>query len=72
MTERTQEEWLREIDAAFNGSGTWFTSHLLRLIAKADQGNRERLRMGFPDAVAAYERWYSVPYVPTEGGDEQS
>ena len=37
--------------------GTWFTAYLLRLIAKADSVNRERLRIIYPDAVAAYEDW---------------
>lgn len=50
-------EWVMEMEAAMNNSGTWFTSHLLRLIAKADQQNRELLRRGFPYHVAAVERW---------------
>lgn len=37
---------------------TWFSAHLIRLIAKADGGNRERLRLAFPDAVEAFEDWY--------------
>lgn len=37
--------------------GTWFTSHLLRLCAKADKQNLERIRLGFPEVVAAYESW---------------
>lgn len=50
-------QWKFEMERAMSGKGDWFTSHLLRLIAKADLMNRERLRMGFPDHVAAYERW---------------
>jgi hypothetical protein len=46
-----------EMAAAMGGYGTWFTSHLLRLIAKADPQNRELLRLEFPDHVAAFERW---------------
>lgn len=38
------------------GEGSWFTARLLRLIAKADSDNREKLRMGFPEEVAAYEK----------------
>ena len=49
--------WDMEMAAAMGGYGDWFTSHLLRLIAKADKENRERIRLGFPDHVAAYERW---------------
>jgi hypothetical protein len=40
------------------GHGSWFTAQLLRLIAKADDSNRDRLRAGFPAEVEAYERWY--------------
>lgn len=49
--------WVMEMKAAMGGYGTWFTSHLLRLIANADSVNRELLRLGFPDHVAAWERW---------------
>ncbi len=38
-------------------NGTWFTAELLRLISKADLENRERIRLGFPEEVAAYEAW---------------
>ena len=40
------------------GYGDWFTARLLRLIPKADRQNRERLRKGFPEEVAAYEKWF--------------
>ena len=40
-----------------NGQGDWFTAQLLRLCAKADAFNLERLRKGFPEEVAAYENW---------------
>jgi hypothetical protein len=39
------------------GGGDWFTAQLLRLIAKADKQNREKLRLSFPDEVAAFEAW---------------
>jgi len=39
------------------GEGDWFTANLLRLIAKADSYNLERLRKGFPEAVAAVEAY---------------
>ena len=35
----------------------WFSAHLIRLIAKADQHNRERIRTAFPEHVAAFEDW---------------
>jgi hypothetical protein len=41
----------------FDGHGTWFTAHLLRLCTKADAPNLERIRAGFPDVVEAYEEW---------------
>lgn len=42
------------------GEGTWFSARLLRLIAKADMVNRERLRLGFPEHVDLYESWHST------------
>lgn len=35
-----------------------FSNQLLRLIAKADQPNLERLRTVYPEHVEAYEDWY--------------
>lgn len=52
-----EHNWKMEMFVAMNNSGTWFTSHLLRLIAKADLENRALLRLGFPDHVAAYDRF---------------
>lgn len=48
-----------------DGTGDSFTGQLLLLIAKADPGNREALRRGFPDAVSAYETWQSFRDAPT-------
>lgn len=45
------------IESIMAGHGDWFTARLLRLIAKADDGNRERIRLGFPDEVALFEKW---------------
>ena len=39
------------------GHGSWFTAHLLRLCAKADAENLERLRLAFPDVVEAFLDW---------------
>lgn len=39
------------------GEGDWFTARLLRLIAKADWENREKLREVYPEAVEAFEAW---------------
>ena len=47
------------------GDGDWFTAKLLRLIAKADLENRERIRRGFPEEVRAFEEWQ------LGGGDEE-
>ena len=41
--------------------GDWFTADLFRLIDKADRENRERIRVAFPDEVAAYEAWLVGP-----------
>ena len=47
------------LDDIIHGEGTWFTAHLLRLCAKADPVNLERIRTAFPDEVEAYEGWRS-------------
>lgn len=39
------------------GDGTWFTAHLFRLIAKADQSNRAKLASAFPAEVATVVRY---------------
>jgi hypothetical protein len=52
------------------GEGDWFTAKLLRLIAKADASNRERLRLGFPDEVAAYDAWAHGPYLTGSDGHD--
>jgi hypothetical protein len=53
------------IGAILSGHGTWFSAEVLRLCAKADRGNLERIRRAFPDHVAAFEAWRDSPY-----GDE--
>ena len=45
------------VGAIIAGDGDWFSAQLLRLIRKADFENRAKLRLGFPDHVAAIERW---------------
>lgn len=40
------------------GYGDWFSAELVRLIAKADENNREILRGAYPEHVEAYESWY--------------
>lgn len=45
------------ISSILAGEGDWFTAKLLRLIAKADSSNKERLRLGFPEEVEAYEAY---------------
>jgi hypothetical protein len=52
------------IEKILHGHGDWFTAQLLRLIMKADSGNLERLRLGFPEEVAAYEHWRTAPFSP--------
>lgn len=46
-----------DLALALGGSADSFTGQLLLLIAKADPGNRARLRRGFPRQVAAWETW---------------
>lgn len=50
-------DWYMEVEEAISGRGDWFSSHLIRLIFKADGFNRELLRSPFPDHVAAYDRY---------------
>lgn len=52
---------LREVDLAAwqSGHGDWFTVRLFGLIAKSDRGNRDRLRLGFPEEVQVVEEWYN-------------
>jgi hypothetical protein len=45
------------IGSLLAGEGTWFNAHLLRLIAKADNSNMEKLRKGFPEEVKAVEEY---------------
>jgi hypothetical protein len=49
------------IGKIIGGHGDWFTAELLRLIAKSVAENRERLRIAFPEEVAAYESWFNPP-----------
>lgn len=36
----------------------WFSAQLLRLMAKADEGNFRRLAEAFPEHAAAFQDWY--------------
>lgn len=47
MTEHDKSK-IKEI---LQGEGDWFTAHLFRLIAKADNKNRKKLYWAFPSAV---------------------
>jgi hypothetical protein len=51
----------KNIGGLIAGRGDWFSARLLRLIAKADRTNLERLRLGFPEHVAAFEAWRDEP-----------
>jgi len=51
----------QNVKAILNGHGDWFGADLLRLIARADSENRERLRLAFPSHVEAYEAWMRGP-----------
>lgn len=58
------DDQIRTIDGLaliLGGSGDSFTGDLLRLIAKADPGNRAQLRGAFPYHVRAWELWQSLP-----------
>lgn len=49
------------------GAEDSFTGHLLRLMQKADPGNKARLRAAFPRTWAAYDMWMGCPQAPTVG-----
>ena len=48
-----------DMEIMLNGNDhqTNFTTQLLKLIFKADQLNKEKLRLGFPQAVRAVEHY---------------
>ena len=58
----------QELCLFLGGDRTSFTGVLLELIAKADPGNRARLRLAFPWEVAAYEVWNSTELLPFTAG----
>lgn len=39
---------------------TNFTTRLLKLLLKVDEANKEKLRLGFPNAVSTIEHWRST------------
>jgi len=43
------------IGPIIRGRGDWFTAHLLRLIARADTPNKEKLSQVFPKEVVAVQ-----------------
>lgn len=56
-----------ELAVFLGGSDTSFTGMLLDLIAKADPGNKAKIRLGFPHTVAVYDAWMTCDPVPTWG-----
>ena len=58
MTRELSDHDVTHVGRIMGGYGDWFSAQLLRLVAKADNGNREKLRKGFPETVALYEAWY--------------
>ena len=44
-----------------NPSADHFTVMLYRLLNKADPVNKERIGVGFPTELLAYELWYNSP-----------
>ncbi len=54
-----------DLASALGGSEDSFTGCLLKLIAKADPDNRERLRLAYPRVVRAWEVWMTMRPTPT-------
>ena len=46
------------IQDILNGYGDWYTAELLRLVAHADQHNKELLRQVYPEVLEAFNDWY--------------
>lgn len=49
--------WFEELYYWQYGNSTNFNSQLFSLIAKADEDNKERLRVGFNEAVVCFRLW---------------
>ena len=62
-----------DLDFLVNGADTQtnFTTQLLRLIFKADQFNKEKLRRGFPREVEAVEHYQATGDVIEPGEVEE-
>jgi len=58
MTAKISDHDKAHMQEILAGYGDWFSAELLRLIAKADYENTERLRKAFPDHVEAYQLWF--------------
>lgn len=57
MTARLSHFDLVRMADVLAGTGDWFSAQLMRLIAKSDHEDLERLRLAFPDHVEAWEAW---------------
>jgi len=57
-------------EAFAGGRGDWFTVLLLRLIAKSDSVNREKLSFGFPVEVEAVDIYQNDCPYKDEGHNE--
>jgi len=55
------KEWIDYLYHWQYGGSSAFSAMLFDLITKADPGNKARIRMGFPEAVAVWEAWYNHP-----------
>ena len=61
----TEQHKERVADILFNGYGEYdYVAHLMRLISRADEDNRERLSMAYPKEVeyvyGMKRRWASM------------
>jgi hypothetical protein len=54
----------QNVGRILGGEGDWFTAQLLRLIAKADGGNRALLTLGFPAEVQLVRDYQAGKIVP--------
>ncbi|RLA20256.1 MAG: hypothetical protein DRQ56_03580 [Gammaproteobacteria bacterium] len=54
---------LREVDIPMweyrsSNGADWFTIQLFSLFGKADEGNKRRLGLGFPEELEAWQWWF--------------
>jgi len=71
ITDEMWDKYIMWVTYAIDSQGTNFQSQLIRLALKADSGNREKFRLGFPLEVMLAKAWAlgeieMVPFNPED------